>query len=95
MIRILFILVLCGAAFVGYQLFSDPLTAENLDKIEVGMKVEEVVELIGEPDEIKKAELLGSLASLAEQHIWRSGDREVTIGFAAGLVAAPPIRKGF
>ena len=95
MIRILILLAVVAGGVIGYRVLTDPLTAENLDRIEVGMSGAEVVEILGEPDEIERVEGLGALSAFAERRIWRSGDREAVISFGADKVMLPPERKGF
>lgn len=91
MIKFLFVLIIVAAAFVGFQLYSDPLTSENLDQVKVGMSAEEVVTLIGEPDDVEDA---GPLP-LSKKHTWRSWGKSASIIFIAGRATGLPEREGF
>ncbi|MEZ6197830.1 MAG: hypothetical protein R3F20_19240 [Planctomycetota bacterium] len=77
---------------------SDSLTKENVDKVKVGMTVEELHDLLGAPDETKEVgglKIGGVVDTKATAETWRSGDRTLVVQVVDGKVLLISERKGF
>ena len=79
--RVLLVLLFMSIALFGCS----KLTRENYDKIKVGMDYQEVVSIIGEPDECDSA--LG-----AKSCTWGSDNKNITIKFIADKVVVPSMK---
>lgn len=70
-----------GMMFLGCS----KLNQENYTKIEMGMKYEQVIEIIGTPDECE--EVLG-----AKKCVWGDADKNITITFMGETVILPSMK---
>ncbi|MEZ6195852.1 MAG: outer membrane protein assembly factor BamE [Planctomycetota bacterium] len=77
----LFLLVSCGGR----------VTQENLDRIQVGMSVSEVEDILGSPDDVSTGAQNVNFGPAVptgpfKTMVWRKGDAEITVVFGGGRV---------
>ena len=65
-------------------------TQENFAKVQTGMTEQEVVAILGKPDESTTREVLGISGTTS---VWRSGGAEINIRFVGGKVALKSFDK--
>ncbi|AXK40140.1 outer membrane protein assembly factor BamE domain-containing protein [Crenobacter cavernae] len=67
------------------------VTPANFDKINNGMKKQQVVEILGEPSESSGASFLGLSGGSA---VWRDGKTSITVQFINGEVVGKTLDSG-
>jgi hypothetical protein len=70
------------------------VTRENYDKVQAGMTVQQVKEILGNPDETKSAgaTVLGISADKTTM-TWKSGDNSITVTFVSGSVVTTSMQN--
>lgn len=84
------LLFLLGSAVTGLA-GCERVTRENYDRVQLGMPMQQVKQLLGEPDQITSggAEVMG-FGGTAANMVWRSGNKSITVTFVNDKV----VKKG-
>ena len=80
----------CFAAVVLLLAACSKVNPENFAKIQSGMTEQEVIAILGSPNESTSREVLGITGTSSR---WVSGDTAITIRFVGGKVATKALDK--
>ena len=88
--------VLCGLLVTGVLVFAvagcgkgKDVSKEAYDKVETGMTLAEVEDILGKGEEqVGGSTTIGGLSGSAKVYKWVDGDKKITITFANGKVKA-------
>jgi hypothetical protein len=87
--------VLLGLSAMMLAGCGSKVTKENFDKVEVGMTEAEVEGILGKATETSEASgSIGDLTGKGSIKVWKDGDKKITVTFANGKVALPPVATG-
>ena len=84
-------LVLVGLMLLMVSGCGSKVTKENLEKIKVGMTIDEVKDILGEPTEGGDLKA-GALSAGAMT--WKDGDKSIVVTFVGGKVSLPAAGTG-